>query len=62
MLPELCEAFFWAAISEAGNSDELILCSNSGSSSHVVVLMRASVIIALDGVYVQIFFKQLRKF
>ena len=36
------EAFIWAAISEAGNSNELILCSrgNSGSSIPVVVLMR----------------------
>ena len=51
VLPELCEAFIWAAISEAGNSNERILCSrgNSGSSIPVVVLMRASFIIALDG-------------
>ena len=37
--------------SEAGNSNELILCcrGNSGSSFPVVVLMRASFIIALDG-------------
>jgi hypothetical protein len=33
-LLELCEAFIWTPISEAGNSNELILCSrgNSGSS------------------------------
>ena len=51
LLLELCEAFIWAAISEAGNSNELILCSrgNSGSSFPVLVLMRASFIIALDG-------------
>ena len=38
---------------EAGNSNELILCSrgNSGSSFPVAVLMRASFIIALDGFY-----------
>ena len=48
LLLELYEAFIWAAISEAGNSDELILC-NSGSSFPMAVLMRASVIIALDG-------------
>ena len=49
MLLELCEAFIWAAISEAGNSNELLLCSkgNSGSSIPVAVLMRASFIIAL---------------
>ena len=42
---------FGAAISEAGNSNELILSSrgNSGSSIPVAVLMRASFIIALDG-------------
>ena len=51
LLLELCEAFIWAAISEAGNSNELILCSrgNYGSSFPVAVLMRDSVIIALDG-------------
>jgi hypothetical protein len=51
LLLELCEAFIWAAISKAGNSNELILCSrgNSGSSIHVAVLMRASFMIALDG-------------
>ena len=45
-----CEAFIWAAISEAGNANELILCSrgNSGSSFLVAVLVRASFIIALD--------------
>ena len=38
-------------IFEAGNSNELILCSrvNSGSSFPVAVLMRASFIIVLDG-------------
>jgi hypothetical protein len=48
---ELCETFIWAAISEAGNSNELILCSrgNSGSSLSVAVFMRAGFIIALDG-------------
>jgi hypothetical protein len=47
----LLEAFIWTAISEAGNSNELILCSsaNSGSSSPLVVVMRASFIKALDG-------------
>ena len=37
--------------SEAGNSNELILCSrgNSGSSFPVAVLLRASFVIALDG-------------
>ena len=46
-------SFIWAAISEAGNSNELILCSrgNSGSSFPLAVLMRASFIIALDGFY-----------
>ena len=36
--------------SEAGNSNELVLCSrgNSGSSNPVAVLMRASFIITLD--------------
>ena len=44
-------AFIWAAISEAGTSNELILCSrdNSGSSFPVEVLVRASFIIVLDG-------------
>ena len=52
MLLELGEAFIWAAISEAGHSNELILCSrgNSGSSYPVAVLMRASFIIAFDGI------------
>uniref|UniRef100_A0A674AC09 non-specific serine/threonine protein kinase n=1 Tax=Salmo trutta TaxID=8032 RepID=A0A674AC09_SALTR len=38
------EVFIWAAFSEAGNSNKLILCSrgNSGSSFPVAVLMRAS--------------------
>jgi hypothetical protein len=51
LLLELCEAFNWAAIYEAGNCNELILCSrgNSGSSFPVAVFMRASFIIALDG-------------
>ena len=42
------EAFIWAAISEAGNSNELILCSrgNSGSYFPVAVLTRANFIIA----------------
>ena len=50
MLLELREAFIWAAISDAGNSNELILCSrgNCGSSIPVAVLMRASFIIVLD--------------
>ena len=50
LLLELCEAFIWAAISEACNSSELILCSrgNSGSSLPAAILMRASFIIALD--------------
>ena len=41
----------WSIYLEAGNSNELILCNrgNSGSSFPVVVLMRASFIIALDG-------------
>ena len=45
------EEFIWAAISEAGNSNERILCSrgNSVSCFPVAVLMRASFIIALDG-------------
>ena len=51
LLLELCETFIWAAISEAGNSNELIICSrgNSGFSFPVAVLMRASFNIALDG-------------
>ena len=51
LLLELCEAFIWAAIFEAGNSNELILCSrgNSGSSFPVGVLVRDSFIIVLDG-------------
>ena len=52
LLLELCEAFIWAAISEAGNSNELTLCSrgnvNSRSSFTVAVLIRASFITALD--------------
>ena len=51
LLLELCEAFIWVAISETGNSNELILCSrgNSGSSFPVAVLRRVSFIIVLDG-------------
>ena len=51
LLLELCEAFIWAAISEAGNSNEPNLHSrgNSGSSIPVAVLMKASFIIELDG-------------
>ena len=47
----LCEVFIWTAFSDAGNSNELILCSrgNFGSSFTVVVLMKASFITALDG-------------
>ena len=47
---ELSETFIWAVISEAGNSNELILCSrgNSGSSFSVAVLMRESFVIVLD--------------
>jgi hypothetical protein len=43
VLLELCEAFIWAAIWGAVNSNELILCNrgNSGSSFPVAVLMRA---------------------
>ena len=43
LLLELDEAFIWAAISEVGNSNELILCSrrNFGSSFPVAVLMKA---------------------
>jgi hypothetical protein len=46
LLLELCDAFIWAAISVAGNSNELILCSggNSGSSFTVAVLIRDSFI------------------
>ena len=33
LLLELCEAFIWAAISEAGNTNELILCSRGNSGS-----------------------------
>ena len=42
LLLELCEAFIWAAISEAGNSNELILCSRGNflSSFPLAVLMR----------------------
>jgi hypothetical protein len=51
LLHELCEAFIWAAISEAGNSQKRILCSrgNSGSSFPVAVLMRDSFVNAIDG-------------
>ena len=44
MLLELSEAFIWATIRGAVNSNEFILCSrgNSGSSFPVAVLMRAS--------------------
>ena len=51
LLLELSEAFIWTEISEAGNSNELNLCSrgNSESSIPVAVLMRASFITALDG-------------
>ena len=61
LLLELYEAFIWAEISEAGNSNELILCSrgtsnelvlysrgNSGSSFPVAILMKTSFIIALE--------------
>ena len=53
MLLELCEAFIWAAISEAGTSNELILCSrgNSDSTIPVEVLVSASFIIVLDCFY-----------
>ena len=48
---QLYEAFIWAVISEADNSNEHILCSrgNSGSSIPVAVLMRASFFIEVDG-------------
>ena len=51
LLLELNEAFIWSAISEDGNSNELILCSrgNSRSSFPVMVLMWASFIITLCG-------------
>ena len=51
LLLELCEAFIWAAIWDAVNSNERILCSRgtSGFSFPVAVLMRASFIIPLDG-------------
>ena len=57
------EVFIWAAVSEAGNCDELILCSrgNSGSSFPVAVLTRASFIIALDG-FLRLHLKKLEKF
>ena len=50
LLFDLCEAFIWPAISDAGNCNDLMLCTrgNSGSSIPVMVLMRASVIIALE--------------
>ena len=46
MLRCVCEAFIWAEILKAGNSNELILCSRSyyGSSFPTAVLMRASFI------------------
>ena len=49
-LLDLPEAFIWAAIWGAINSNECILCSrgNSGSSFPVAVLMRVSFIIVLD--------------
>ena len=52
LLLDLCEAFIWAAIYEAGNSNELILCcrGNSGSS-FPAILMRTSFITVLDGFY-----------
>ena len=51
LLVKLCEAFIWAAIWGAVNSNELMLCSrvNSGSSFPVAVVMRASFITAFDG-------------
>ena len=51
LLLELCEAFIWAAISEAGNSNELVLCSRSksGFSFPLAFLMRTRFIKALDG-------------
>ena len=49
LLLELYEAFIWAAISEAGNSNELCSRGNSGSSFPMAVLMRDSFIIKLDG-------------
>ena len=63
LLLELCDAFIWTAISESGNSNELILCSrgNTGSSFPVAVLMRASFIIALDG-FLRLHLKKLSKF
>ena len=52
LMSELCEEFIWAAISEAGSSYELILCSrgNSESSFPMAVHMRDNFIIALDGI------------
>jgi hypothetical protein len=58
---ELCEAFTWAAISEAGNSNELNLCSRGDSGSSFLVLVRASFIIALDG-FLRLHLKKLSKF
>ena len=49
LLLELCEAFIWAAFSEAGNSIQLILCIRDKSGSSFPVLMRAIFIITLDG-------------
>ena len=51
LLLKLCDAFIWAAIRGAVNSTELILCSrdNSGSSFPVAVLVKVSLITALDG-------------
>ena len=51
LLLELCEAFFWAANSEAGNSNELCSKGNFVSSYPAGVLMRGSFIIVLDGFY-----------
>ena len=50
LLLEFCEEFIWDFISEAGNSNEFILCGigHCGSSFPVAVLMRASFIIELD--------------
>ena len=45
VLLELCEAFIWAAISVAGNSNDFIY----GSSFPVAALIRASFIIVIEG-------------
>ena len=44
MLLEVCKAFIWPVISEAGNSNERIICNrgNSGSSIPVAVLKKLS--------------------